>query len=81
MINCHSYDDTTIPRKQASIRHVPVESNPYFSYASALLHCIDTVMTRVVCRQFILINSFDPNGSLHILFIVKIIRLPLSAFL
>ena len=81
IINCHSYDDTTIPCKRASICHVAVESNLYFSYASVLLHCINTVMTRVVCRPFILIHSFDRNGFLYILFIIKIIQLLLSAFL
>ena len=81
MINCHSYDDTTIPCKRAPVCHVAVESNLYFSYASVLLHCIDTVMTRVLCRPFRLINSFDCNGFLHVLFVIKIIQLPLSAFL
>ena len=74
IINCHSYDDTTIPCKRARVCHVAVESNLYFSYASVLLHCIDTVMTRVVCsRPFRLINSFDRNGFSHVLFVVEII--------
>ena len=70
-----------IPCKQASICHVAVESNLYFSYASVLLHCIDTVMTRVVCRPFRLINSFDCNGFSHVLFVIKIIQSLLSALL
>ena len=82
MINCHSYDDTTIPCKQAPVCHVAVESNPYFSYAFVLLHCIDTVMTRVVCsKPFGFIHSFDRNDFLHVLFVVEIIRSPLSALL
>ena len=32
----------------------------------------NTVMTRVVFRPFILINSFDCNGFLHVLFVIKI---------
>ena len=67
-----------MPCKQAQICHVVVESNLCSSYASVLLHCIDTVMTRVLCRPFRLIHSFDCNGFLHVLFVVKIIRLPLS---
>ena len=38
-----------IPCKQALICHVAEESNLYFSYEIVLLHCIDAVMTRVVC--------------------------------
>ena len=71
-----------IPCKQALVCHVAVESNLYFSYASVLLHCIDTVMTRVVCsRLFGLIHSFDRNGFLHVLFVIKIIQSLLSALL
>ena len=71
-----------IPCKQALVCHVVVESNLYFSYKSVLLHCIDAVMTRVVCsRPFILIPSFDCNGFSHVLFVVEIIQLPLSALL
>ena len=70
-----------IPCKQAPVCHVAVESNPYFSYAIVFLHCINTVMTRVVFRPFRLIHSFDRNGFLHVLLIIKIIQLPLSAFL
>ena len=70
-----------IPCKWAPVCHVAVESNLYFSYAIVLLHCINAVMTRVVCRPFRLINSFDCHGSLHILFVVKIIGKPLSALL
>ena len=81
MINCHTYDDTTIPCKQALVCHAAVESNLYFSYSTVLLYCINTVMTRVVFRPFILINSFDCNGFLHILFVIKIIWSPLSALL
>ena len=81
IINCHSYDDTTIPCKQALVCHVEVESNLYFSYASVLLHCINTVMTRVVFRPFRLMNSFDHHGSSYNLFVVKIIQLLLSALL
>ena len=82
MINCHSYDDTTIPCKQALVCHVAVESNLYFSYASVLLYCINEGMTRVVCsRPFILIHSFDCNGFSHVLFVVEIIQSPLSALL
>ena len=81
MINCHSYDDTTHTLQTSSGCHVAVESNLYFSYTSVLLHCIDTVMTRVVCRPFILIHSFDRNGFSHVLSVVEIIRLPLSALL
>ena len=81
MINCHSYDDTTIHCKRAPACHVAVESNQYFSYAIALLYCIDTVMTRVVCRPFRLINPFHRNGFLHVLFIIKIIQSLLSALL
>ena len=36
------------PCKQTLVCHVAVESNLYFSYASVLLHCIDTAMTSVV---------------------------------
>ena len=81
IINCHSYDDTTIPCNRAPVCHVAVESNLYFSYASVLLHCINTVMTRIVFRPFRLIHSFDCNGFLHVLFVVEIIWLPLSALL
>ena len=70
-----------IPCKQTQICHVVVESNLYFSYASVLLHCIDTVMTRVVRRPFRLIKYFDCHGSSHILFFVKIIQFLLSALL
>ena len=70
-----------IPCKQTLVCHVAVESNLYFSYASVLLHCIYTVMTRVVCWPFRLINSFDCHGSSHIMFVIKIIQLPLSTFL
>ena len=80
MINCHSYDDTTIPCKQAPVCHVAVESNLYFSYAIVLLHCINAVMTRVVFRPFRLIDSFDCHGFSYVLFVIEIIRLPLSAF-
>ena len=81
IINCHSYDDTTTPCKRAPVCHVAVESNLYFSNAIVLLHCINAVMTRVVLRPFILIHSFDRNGFLHVLFVVEIIQLPLSALL
>ena len=70
-----------IPCKQALACHVAVESILYFSYVIVLLHCINTVMTSVVCRPFRLINSFDCHDPLHILFVVKIIQSPLSAFL
>ena len=39
-----------IPCKQALVCHVAVESELYFNYAIVLLHCIDTVLTRVVFR-------------------------------
>ena len=81
MINCHSYDDTAIPCKQTLVCHVAVESILYFSYTSVLLHCINTVMIGVVCRPCRLINSFFYHGSSHVLFVVKIIKLPLSALL
>ena len=64
-----------IPCKQTLVCHVAVESNLYFNYASVLLHCIDEVMTRVACRPYILIKSFDQHGSLHVLFDIKIIQL------
>ena len=70
-----------IPCKQASIFHVAVESNLYFSYTIVLLHCINTVMTRVVWRPFTLINSFDRHGFLHVMFVIKIIQSSLSALL
>ena len=38
-------------------------------------------MTRLVCRPFRLINSFDHHGSLHVLFVIKIIQLLLSSLL
>ena len=47
-----------IPCKRALVCHVAVESNLYFSYAIVLLHFINAVVTRVVCRPFRLINSF-----------------------
>jgi hypothetical protein len=81
MVNCHSYDDTTIPCKRAPVYHVAVESNLYFSYPIALLHCIDAVMTRVVCMSNTLINSFDCHGFSLVLFVIKIIQLLLSALL
>ena len=59
--------------KQAQVCHVAVESNLYFSYASALLHCINTVMTKLVFRPSRFIHSFDCNGFLHILFVIEII--------
>jgi hypothetical protein len=37
------------------------------------VHCFIAVMTRVVCRQFRWIESFDHHGPSHILFVVKII--------
>ena len=47
-----------IPCKQAPVCHVAVESHLNFSSASVLLHCIDTVMTKVVgSRPFRLIHS------------------------
>ena len=52
-----------IPCKQTLVCHVAVESNLYLSYTTVLLHCIHIVMTRVVCRPFILMNSFDCHGS------------------
>ena len=70
-----------IPCKQTLVCHDVVESSLYFSDATALHHCIDAVVTRVVCWPFILIISFDCHGLLHILFLVKIIWLPLSALL
>ena len=70
-----------IPCKRTLVCHVAVESNPYLSYTSVLLHCINTVMTRVVFRPFRLMNSFDRNCFLHVLFVIEIIWLPLSAFL
>ena len=71
-----------IPCKQTLLCHVVNESNLYFSDTTVVLHCINAVLTRVVCsRPFRLINSFDHHGFLHILFVVKIIWLPLSAFL
>ena len=70
-----------MPCKQTLLCHVVVESNLYFSYTTVLLHCIDTVMSRVVCRPFILIHSFDRNGFSHVLFVIKIIWLLLSALL
>ena len=70
-----------IPCKQTLICHVAIESYLYFSYAVVLLHCIDTEITRVVRRPFILINSFFLNNSLHLLFVLKIIGLPLSVLL
>ena len=70
-----------IPCKQTLLCHVVVERNLYFSYATVLLHCINAVMTRVVCRPFTLINSFDHHGFSYVLFVIKIIRLLLSAFL
>ena len=70
-----------IPCKQTLVCHVAVESNLYLSYTTVLLHCIHIVMTRVVCRPFILMNSFDCHGSLHVLFVIKITWLLLSALL
>ena len=70
-----------IPCKGAQVCHVAVESKLYHSYAIAKLHCIDTVMTRVVCRPFRLVSSFDYHDFLHVLFVIEIIQLPLSAFL
>ena len=67
--------------KQTLLCHVAVESNLYFTYTTVLLHCIDTVMTRVVFRPFRLMNSYDHHGFLYILFVVEIIWLPLSALL
>ena len=70
-----------IPCKQTLICHVAVESNLYSSYTSVLFHCMDTIMTQAVFRPFRSMNSFDRNGSLHVLFVVKIIQLLLSALL
>ena len=70
-----------MPCKQTLLCHVVVESNLYFSYTTVLLHCINTVMISVLCRPFILMNSFDCHGSSHILFVVEIIQLLLSALL
>ena len=70
-----------IPCKWTQICHVVVESNLYFSYTTVLLHYINRVMTRVVCRPFTLMNSFDHHGSSHILFVVEIIQSLLSALL
>ena len=36
-----------VPCKQTLVCHVAVENNLYFSYTTALLYCINTVMTRV----------------------------------
>ena len=47
-----------IPCKQTLVCHVAVQSHLYLSYTSVLLHCTNTLMTRVLCRPFILINSF-----------------------
>ena len=69
-----------IPCKWTLLCHVVVESNLYFSYTTVLLHCIDAVMTREVCRPFTLIHSFDCNGSFQFFFVVKIIQSPLSSF-
>ena len=69
------------PCKQTLLCHVAVESNLYFSYAIVLLHCIYTVMTREVFRPFILVNSYDHHCFSYVLFVIKIIRLPLSALL
>ena len=55
-----------IPCKQTLVCHVAVESNLYFSCASVLPHCIDTVMTRVVCRPFRLIKFFLPWLLAHL---------------
>ena len=70
-----------IPCKQTLVCHVAVERNLFFSYATVLLYWIDAVMTRVGCRPFTLIKSIDPHSPLYILFVVKIIQLPLAAFL
>ena len=70
-----------IPCKWTLVCHVVVKNNLYLRYASVLLDCINAVMTRVVCRPFILIETFDPHGPLHVMFVVKIIGLPLSGFL
>ena len=69
IINCHSYDDTTIPCKRAPVCHVAVESNLYFRYTTVLLYCIDAVMPRVLCRPIRLMNSFDCHGSSYNLFV------------
>ena len=70
-----------IPYKQTLLCYVVVESNLYFRYTIVLLHCIDTVKTRVVRRSFIMIHSFDRNGFLHVLFVVEIIQSPLWSIL
>ena len=69
-----------IPCKQTLVCHVAVESNLYFRYATVVLYCINAVMTRVVCRPFRLMISFDCHGSSYNLFVVMIIQSLLSAF-
>jgi hypothetical protein len=49
-----------IPCKRSLVCHTAVESNLYFSYTIVLLHCFDAVMTRIVCRPFMLINTLIP---------------------
>ena len=48
--------------------HVAVGSNLYFSYTSVLMHCIDAVLTKVLCRPCIVVNPCDPHG-LHTTFV------------
>jgi hypothetical protein len=57
-----------IPCKQNLVSHAAINSYLYLSYAIVLLHCIDAVMTRVVCMPFRLINSFHCHGSSYIFF-------------
>ena len=70
-----------VPCKQTLVCHVAVENNLYFSYTTALLYCINTVMTRVVYMSYIVVKSFDCHGPLHVLFVVEIIQLLLSSLL
>lgn len=70
-----------IPRKQILVYHVAVWNTLYFKLHKCIASLHYAVMTRVVSMPFIMVNSFDPHGPLHVEFVVDIIPLPLSVLL